>query len=182
MKETRDGNFGSSTSMCNLKSVLQCAYIFFQPPKPGVGPGLVNSMNPFSSWPLHICLSIPPVYMYILWISSFFLYGCYGRQHWKSYYSWDNIHCSALIHQAYHLTTQGGQAWFPLHKSMLTTPNHILVLCLFGNSFQDYLRHHFLRDQNEFPRSSSLPFLKTGFILISPNPWESPLIAITFLI
>lgn len=52
------------------------------------------------------------------------------------------IHDCLLIHQTPHLIAksfQVGQAWLPLHKSMLPTPSHILVHT-FGNGFQgDFL-------------------------------------------
>lgn len=107
----------------------------------------------------------------------------------------NNIHCSTLIHQVCHLITEGywvGQAWFPLHKSLLSIPNHLLVLHLFGNSFQYYLLHHFLRDPDEpvIPNIFLLAFLEDRveslfwFLLVlknlswlpspSKNNWEWP--------
>ena len=58
----------------------------------------------------------------------------------------NNIHSSPVIHQTSLLIIEGyyvGQAWFPLHKSTLTTPNHFCVLHIIGNGFQDYLLYHF---------------------------------------
>lgn len=58
----------------------------------------------------------------------------------------NNIHSSPVIHQTSLLIIEGyyvGQAWFPLHKSTLTTPNHFRVLHIIGNGFQDYLLHRF---------------------------------------
>lgn len=40
-----------------------------------------------------------------------------------------------------YLTEEGyqvGQTLFPLHKTMLAIPNHLLVCHTFGNGFQDY--------------------------------------------
>lgn len=56
----------------------------------------------------------------------------------------NNIHFSPFMHQTSHLiieTYQVFHAWFSLHKSNLTTPSHLLVLCLFTNGYQDYLLH-----------------------------------------
>lgn len=56
-----------------------------------------------------------------------------------------SILCSLLIHQASNFIIEGyqaGQAWFSLHKSILMTPNHLLVLNIFENGFQNYLLHH----------------------------------------
>jgi len=36
-----------------------------------------------------------------------------------------------------------------MHKSVLITPNHLFVLHMFENMFQDYLSRHLSRDQGE---------------------------------
>lgn len=46
------------------------------------------------------------------------------------------IHCSPHVQSASHLIFEGyhvGQAQFPSHKFMLTTPNQFLFLHMFGN-------------------------------------------------
>ena len=56
----------------------------------------------------------------------------------------NNIHCSPLTHQASCLIVEGYQvnkARSPLCKSTPTTPNHLLVFNMFGNSFQDCFLH-----------------------------------------
>lgn len=53
----------------------------------------------------------------------------------------NNIQCSTLIHWASHLfidSYQFCQARFPLCKSMLTIPSHLLAFSMSGNSFQNY--------------------------------------------
>lgn len=48
----------------------------------------------------------------------------------------NNILCSSLIHQADRFIVESyqvGQAWFSLYKSILSIPNHILILQMFGN-------------------------------------------------
>ena len=60
----------------------------------------------------------------------------------------DNILCSPFVYHANHFIVEGywlGQSWLPCGRSMLTTPDHLLVLYVTGNSFQDYLLHHFSR-------------------------------------
>lgn len=61
---------------------------------------------------------------------------------------------------------------------MLAIPNHLFVLHLLGNSFQDYLLHHFsgIKMRPVVPRVFWVEIL----ILISPSPEESLQIAITF--
>lgn len=47
---------------------------------------------------------------------------------------------TVFIHEATYLILEGyqvGQAPFSLHKYMLTTPNHLVVLPLPGNGFQE---------------------------------------------
>lgn len=65
--------------------------------------------------------------------------------------------------------------WFPLHKFMLTTTNH-LVLTVSGNSLQDYLLH-LPRDQGEAKRpvfAWIFPFCpwKQGWCLLSSVLWN----------
>lgn len=58
----------------------------------------------------------------------------------KSCWREDNIHCSPLIYWASHLIVevcQVGEAWFPLHKYMLSIPNHLLVVFMVGKSLQN---------------------------------------------
>lgn len=58
-------------------------------------------------------------------------------------------HCFSLLHQVSRLIVEGyqvSQTSFPLHESMLTTPNHLLVLSIFG--IPDFL-HHFPKDPGE---------------------------------
>lgn len=50
---------------------------------------------------------------------------------------------------AHHGRNQVSEAFFPLHKSMLTPPNPPVILQLFGSIFQVYLLHHLLRDRDE---------------------------------
>jgi len=74
--------------------------------------------------------SLPPCYL--VHTSLVYLWGCYGSQ--------------------YHLiveSIQVGQAWFPLHKSLLTSLSNLLVINMFTNVFQRYLFHHLPRDQSE---------------------------------
>jgi len=62
----------------------------------------------------------------------------------------NNIHCPPLTLQANHLIAEGyqvGQALFPLHKSILISPDHLLVFVTFGNCFQKDLLYHFSPDQ-----------------------------------
>jgi len=40
------------------------------------------------------------------------------------------------------------EAWLSFHKPMMPLPSHLLVLYMFGNDLQDYLLHHFPRDQS----------------------------------
>lgn len=60
----------------------------------------------------------------------------------------DNIYCFPLIHQAGDFVMQASQvfqAWYPLDKFLLTTPDDFL-LYLPGNGFQDELFHHLPMD------------------------------------
>lgn len=50
----------------------------------------------------------------------------------------NNNNCSAFIHWASHVSVkgcQGGQAWFPLNKSMVLIFSHLLIFCMFINGF-----------------------------------------------
>jgi len=64
----------------------------------------------------------------------------------------DNIHSSPLIYPASHAIVESyqiGQAWFPLGKFMLTTPDNLLFLHLLDDDLQDKLLHHFSWDGGE---------------------------------
>jgi len=57
----------------------------------------------------------------------------------------DNIHGSPLIYPASRAiieSYQVGQAWFPLGKSMLSTPDNLLFLHLLRDDLQNELLHH----------------------------------------
>lgn len=70
--------------------------------------------------------------------SSVCLWRCYGRQCEKPCPSSTVLPFPTPNH--YIIGSRHGQARFPLHKSLRTTPNHLLVL-MFWNGFQDYLLH-----------------------------------------
>lgn len=73
-----------------------------------------------------------------------------------------NIHCSTLIHQASYFVTESHdvfQAWFPPSKSMLTVPNHFLVLNKFVNGFQSYMLHRIPWDRGEANQLTVLQIL-----------------------
>lgn len=56
----------------------------------------------------------------------------------KAFDKVNKINCSPLIHQPAYLIAEGFQVCktqFPLHKSLLDTPNHPLVLHMFGKDF-----------------------------------------------
>lgn len=63
-----------------------------------------------------------------------------------------NINYSSLIHHASYFITedcQVSQVSFPFHKSTLTALNHLFVLSMFANGFQDYLFHFFPLGKDE---------------------------------
>jgi len=67
----------------------------------------------------------------------------------------DNIHGSPLIYPSGHAIVESyqiGQPWFPLGKSMLTTPDNLLFLHLLDDDLQDELLHHLSRDGGEADR------------------------------
>lgn len=63
-----------------------------------------------------------------------------------------SIHCSPFIHLDTHLIIEDdlvGQAWSTSHKTTLTTPKHLPIFHLSGNSFQDLLLYDLPRDWGE---------------------------------
>lgn len=76
----------------------------------------------------------------------------------------DKIQCSPLVHKASCLIIEEykvGLAWFPLHKSMLTMPDHHLVLQTSENAFQDYLLHYLPKN----PGKDDWPVAHQTFLL-----------------
>lgn len=66
-------------------------------------------------------------------------WGCTLSHHPVHCWSQDKIHhCSSFIQRPSPFTLESylfDQAWFLLHRSMLTTPSHLLVLPVFRNGF-----------------------------------------------
>lgn len=62
----------------------------------------------------------------------------------------NHIHCSPLICQASYLIVKDSQvdlASFAPHKPLLSTPDHLLVLQIFGNGAKNAGNHHLPRDR-----------------------------------
>lgn len=77
-----------------------------------------------------------------------------------------DIRCSSLVYQANEFAVEGyqlGKAWLSLGESLLTTPDHFLVLML-RSDFQEQLCHHLLVEMRltglQSAGSSFLPCLK----------------------
>jgi len=87
--------------------------------------------------------SLPP---HSAWTSSASLSGSYGK-HVKnlSEDKAESIPCSPLIYQGSLFIGEGYQvvkSQQTLGESMLTTPDHFVILHVLGNAFQDYLLYH----------------------------------------
>jgi len=101
-----------------------------------------------------------------------------------------NIHCSPLIHQASYLiiaSYQFGQARFSLFKSMMTRFSHILVLHMFGISFQNYFLHQLSMERGKVDPLVGLYIILFFFLedeghLLSFSHQEPLQTSITFVI
>lgn len=91
----------------------------------------------------------------------------------------DNNHCFHLICWTISLIVgvlEVGQAWFPLHKCMLSIPDHILILFVFGKILQNYLFHHLPRNWGEAyqpvdsPEQLSYSSWRQDWNLLSSSP------------
>lgn len=86
----------------------------------------------------------------------------------------------SLHHQACHFKLKGCQyssASIPLHKSMLAIPDHILILHLHGNGFQEDFLYHLPKDQGEtgWPRLPQILLLKDRLTFaLFPSSGTSP--------
>lgn len=81
----------------------------------------------------------------------------------------NNTHCCPLPHTASHFIVEGnqvGQAEFAFSKSILTIPNHLLVLHVCGNEFQENLLHNIPADWPVVPRTLLLALLKMAIFTI----------------
>ena len=80
-----------------------------------------------------------------------------------------NTHCSPLPHTDSHFAVEGnqvGQVEFAFGKSLLTIPNHFLVLHVCGNGFQENFLHNLPADWPVVPHILLLAFLKMAIFTI----------------
>ena len=149
-------------------------------PPAGLHPADHNS-EPSSSASFQ-CTSLS---IYLIRTSGTCLWGCYRRLLKVSHKVIINdTHCSPFIHHT-HLIVEGYQSGRPcllLHKSMPTTPNHLLILHVwkilsegFAPSPSQWLRWDCLACS--FPDH---PSWRQEGCLLSSSAQEPPLIAMTF--